>query len=273
MCDMGFLQDIRRIISCLPKKRQTLFFAATMPDEIRVLADNILNNNVTIELDIKSPVKTVSHVLYPISSRLKTKLLIHILKYTATGQVIIFTRTKFKAEKLTQKISKSKYKVVSLQGNMSQNKRHRAIEGFREGKFDILVATDVASRGLDISAVSHVINFDIPNTVDIYVHRIGRTGRAQKDGKAFTLIVPEDKLLVKKIELVLGKTIDRFKFPDFDYNLAQDNSDSKNNKHKNFKNIDNNTHSNNKHNDSVDSKNTFVPRLASQKTRKRKRRK
>ena len=273
MCDMGFLQDIRRIISCLPKKRQTLFFAATMPDEIRVLADNILNNNVTIELDIKSPVKTVSHVLYPISSRLKTKLLIHILKYTATGQVIIFTRTKFKAEKLTQKISKAKYKVVSLQGNMSQNKRNRAIEGFRNGKFDILVATDLASRGLDISAVSHVINFDIPNTVDIYVHRIGRTGRAQKDGKAFTLIVPEDKLLVKKIELVLGKTIDRFKFPDFDYNLAQDNSDSKNNKHKNFKNIDNNTHSNNKHNDSVDSKNTFVPRLASQKTRKRKRRK
>jgi len=237
MCDMGFLPDIQRIISFLPKNRQTLFFAATMPDEIRVLSDNILNNKVTVEFDIKSPIQTVSHVLYPISSRLKTKLLMHILKYTATGQVIIFTRTKFKAEKLAQKLSKSEYKVASLQGNMSQNKRQRAIEGFRVGKYDILVATDVASRGLDISDVSHVINFDIPNTVDTYVHRIGRTGRAEKDGKAFTLIVPEDKLLVKKIESVLGKPIDRFKFSDFNYKLAQPDSPYSNNKIKNSKNI------------------------------------
>ena len=271
MCDMGFLPDIRRIISFLPKNRQTLFFAATMPDEIRTLSDNILNNNVTIEIDIKSPIKTVSHVLYPISSRLKTKLLMHILKYTATGQVIIFTRTKFKAEKLTQKISKSKYKVVSLQGNMSQNKRHRAIEGFREGKFDILVATDVASRGLDISSVSHVINFDIPHTVDTYVHRIGRTGRAQKDGKAFTLIVPEDKLLVRKIESVLGKPIDRFEFSDFDYNLVEVDSNSSNNKSKTLKNIKKNTNHNktSNHNYSSDSKEKFASIGIAKKTRKR----
>ena len=271
MCDMGFLPDIRRIISFLPKNRQTLFFAATMPDEIRTLSDNILNNNVTIEIDIKSPIKTVSHVLYPISSRLKTKLLMHILKYTATGQVIIFTRTKFKAEKLTQKISKAKYKVVSLQGNMSQNKRHRAIEGFREGKFDILVATDVASRGLDISSVSHVINFDIPHTVDTYVHRIGRTGRAQKDGKAFTLIVPEDKLLVRKIESVLGKPIDRFEFSDFDYNLVEVNSNSSNNKSKTLKNINKNTNHNktSNHNYSSDSKEKSASIGIAKKTRKR----
>ena len=161
----------------------------------------------------------------------------HILKYTATGQVIIFTRTKFKAEKLAQKLSKSKYKVASLQGNMSQNKRQRSIEGFRVGKYDILVATDVASRGLDISAVSHVINFDIPNTVDTYVHRIGRTGRAKRDGKAFTLILPEDKLLVKKIESVLGKPIDRFKFLDFNYKFVKPDSSYSNNKIKNSKNI------------------------------------
>ena len=154
---------------------------------------------------------------------------------------------------------------------MSQNKRHRAIEGFREGKFDILVATDVASRGLDISSVSHVINFDIPNTVDTYVHRIGRTGRAQKDGKAFTLIVPEDKLLVRKIESVLGKPIDRFEFSDFDYNLVEVNSNSSNNKSKTLKNINKNTNHNktSNHNYSSDSKEKFASIGIAKKTRKR----
>ena len=217
MCDMGFLPDIRRIITYIPKKRQTLFFAATMPDEIRILSNDILENPITVQIGMVAPVKTVSHVIYPIINDLKTQLLIDILEQTATGRVIVFARTKYRAERLARHLTKSKYRVAPLQGNMTQNRRQRAIKGFREGDFDILVATDLASRGLDISEVSHVINFDMPDTVDTYIHRIGRTGRAKKSGEAFTLTIPDDEILIRKIEVILGHSIQRIILPNFNY--------------------------------------------------------
>ena len=217
MCDMGFLPDIRRILTHLPKQRQTLFFAATMPDEIRVLANDILDGPTTVQIGIIAPAKTVSHALYPVTDPLKKRLLLAILQQTATGRVMIFTRTKHRARRLAGDLENAKYRVAALQGNMAQNRRQQAMNGFRDGKYDMLVATDVAARGIDVSGVSHVINFDMPNTVDAYIHRIGRTGRVEQSGEAFTFALPEDEVLVRKIEAVLGARIERRRLPDFDY--------------------------------------------------------
>jgi ATP-dependent RNA helicase RhlE len=217
MCDMGFLPDIRRILKALPARRQTLFFSATMPPDIRKLADNILNNPVAVQVDVIAPAKTVSHALYPVSQKLKKKLLLSTLEQTATGRVLVFTRTKYRARNLARDLERHKYRVAALQGNMSQNKRQQAINGFRNGKYDILVATDIAARGIDVAEISHVINFDMPDTVDAYTHRIGRTGRAHKSGEAFTFVVQGDEPLVRKIEGVLGARIERRRLPGFDY--------------------------------------------------------
>jgi ATP-dependent RNA helicase RhlE len=217
MCDMGFLPDIRRIIQKLPAKRQTLFFSATMPKDIRSLADSILSNPATIQIGATAPVETVSHALYPAADGLKTKLLTTVLKETATGRVLVFTRTKHRARSLAAHLEKSSFRVSALQGNMTQNKRQSAINGFRNGTFDILVATDIAARGIDVSDISHVINFDMPDTVDAYTHRIGRTGRANHTGEAFTFVSRGDEEMVREIERVLGARIERRRLPDFDY--------------------------------------------------------
>ena len=217
MCDMGFLPDVRRVIAQLARKRQTLFFAATMPDEIRGLSKDILDNPTTVQIGIIAPAKTVSHSLYPVTDALKKQLMMDMLRQTPTGRVMIFTRTKHRARGLAKDLEQAKYRVAALQGNMSQNRRQQSINGFREGKYDVLVATDLAARGIDVTEVSHVINFDMPNTVDAYIHRIGRTGRAEQTGEAFTISVPEDEPLVRKIEAVLGSRIERRRLPDFDY--------------------------------------------------------
>lgn len=217
MCDMGFLPDIRRIIQRLPAKRQTLFFSATMPREIRSLANSILNEPATVKIGTTAPVETVSHALYPVTDHLKTDLLFSLLQQTATGKVLIFTRTKHRASSLALKLERKKYRVASLQGNMAQNKRQSAIQGFRDGRYDFLVATDIAARGIDISNISHVINFDMPDTVDAYIHRIGRTGRATRSGEAFTLALPADASMVREIEKVLGSMVDRRRLPEFEY--------------------------------------------------------
>ena len=217
MCDMGFLPDIRRIITHLPERRQTLFFAATMPDDIRALSNDILKDPTTVQIGIIAPARTVSHAIYPVTDALKKRLLLDILQKTATGRVMIFTRTKHRARRLAADLESARYRVAALQGNMAQNRRQQAINGFRDGKYDMLVATDVASRGIDVSDVSHVINFDMPNTVDAYIHRIGRTGRAEQNGEAFTLTLPEDEVLVRNIESVLGARIERRRQPGFDY--------------------------------------------------------
>jgi ATP-dependent RNA helicase RhlE len=217
MCDMGFLPDIRRILKLVPAQRQTLFFSATMPQDIRELADSILDDPVTVQIGAIAPVKTVSHALYPVSQRLKKKLLLATLEQTATGRVLIFTRTKYRARNLARDLAKQRYRVSALQGNMSQNRRQEAITGFRNGKYDIIVATDIASRGIDVSEISHVINFDMPDTVDAYTHRIGRTGRAHKTGQAFSFVAQGDEPMVRQIEKLLGKSIERRRLPGFDY--------------------------------------------------------
>ena len=217
MCDMGFLPDIRRIIRQVPEKRQTLFFSATMPEDIRVLADRILGDPETVQIGTIAPAQTVSHALYPVPEDRRKELLVAMLRRTATGRVLIFTRTKHRAQSLALYMKKQGYRAAALQGNMSQNQRQQAIDGFRSGKIDILVATDIAARGIDVSRISHVINFDMPNSVDAYTHRIGRTGRAERSGEAFTLAVRGDGLLVRQIEKTLGTALERRRLPDFDY--------------------------------------------------------
>ncbi len=218
MCDMGFLPDIRRIIKLLPKNRQTLFFSATMPADIRQLADTILHNPTTVQIGMIAPAETVSHALYPVPFTLKKELLFAMLKNTATGRVLIFTRTKRRARFLASDLAKRSYRVSALQGNMSQNARQRSIDGFRNGKYDILVATDVASRGIDVSDISHVINYDMPDTIDAYTHRIGRTGRVDQNGEAVTFASPDDLPMVREIEKAIKTHIERRRFPEFDYN-------------------------------------------------------
>ncbi len=217
MCDMGFLPDIRRILKLLPAQRQTLFFSATMPKDIRKLAGQILKNPATVQIGKIAPAKTVSHALYPVPDNLKKSLLLAMLRQTATGRVLIFTRTKYRARNLARDLGKRGYRVAALQGNMSQNQRQRAINGFRNGKYDILAATDVAARGIDVSEISHVINFDIPDTVDAYTHRIGRTGRAHQSGEAFTLAGQADEQIIRDIEKLLGTPIERRRLSNFNY--------------------------------------------------------
>jgi len=221
MCDMGFLPDIKRILKVLPGTRQTLFFSATMPAEIRRLADGILRDPVTVQIEASVPAKTVSHAFYLASQDRKFQLLLGILKTTDTGRVLIFTRTKRRTRKLASELKNQGYRVSGLQGNMVQSQRRRAIEGFRNGQYDILVATDVAARGIDVSEISHVINFDMPESVDAYTHRIGRTGRAERTGEAFTFATHSDKPLVRKIEEVLNKPVDRRIFPDGSQNTTR----------------------------------------------------
>ncbi len=213
MMDMGFLPDIRRILKLIPKQRQTLFFSATMPKDIRQLADQILNNPITVQIGRIAPAESVSHALYPVTNKLKKTLLMSMLGQMAIGRALVFTRTKRRARFLARDLEKKGYNASALQGNMSQNKRQKAINGFRSGKYDILVATDVASRGIDVLNISHVINFDMPDTVDAYTHRIGRTGRVEETGEAFTLAMPEDASLVRQIEKVLGTQIERRRLP------------------------------------------------------------
>jgi ATP-dependent RNA helicase RhlE len=204
MFDMGFLPDIRRILSHLPAKRQTLMFSATMPTEIRRLAGDVLDHPVTVQIGATAPADTVSHALYPVEQHRKTAMLMELLRHTETRSVLVFTRTKHRAKNLGEKLGRIGFKATSLQGNLSQRQRQAALNGFRNGTFQILVATDVAARGIDVTRVSHVINFDIPDTADAYIHRIGRTGRASRNGDAFTLVTGEDKAMVRAIEQILG---------------------------------------------------------------------
>ncbi|MDJ0804186.1 MAG: DEAD/DEAH box helicase [Desulfobacterales bacterium] len=217
MFDMGFFPDIRRIVARLPDKRQTLLFSATMPEEIKKLTREVLHRPTTVQVDRVAPAVTVSHALYPVAPHLKTAALLELLQHTDTASVLVFTRTKHRARTLGRKLENAGYRAASLQGNLSQNRRRAALDGFRDGTFQMLVATDIAARGIDVSRVSHVINYDIPDTPEAYIHRIGRTGRAARSGDAFTLATPEDKGMVRSIERVLGAPLERRYLEDFDY--------------------------------------------------------
>jgi len=218
MFDMGFLPSIRKILKHIPSKRQTLLFSATMPPAINELAQVALHQPVTVSVGHEIPTNTITQTLFPIAQHLKEKLLIFILKKYNFDSVLIFTRTKHRAKKLAEKLIHTGFTATSLQGNLSQNKRQSAMNAFREGSLQILVATDIASRGIDVLSISHVINYDIPEKIETYTHRIGRTGRAAQSGEAFTLITSEDTPQVRRIEKVLGYKIEQRKFDDFDYN-------------------------------------------------------
>ncbi len=217
MFDMGFLPDIRSIVRCLTKPRQTLLFSATMPEDIRKLVQEVLHDPLTVQIGHSVPADTVSHALYPAQPHLKTALLKEILRRTETESVIVFTRTKRRAERVAEELRKAGYKVALLQGDMTQYRRQEAIEGFRDGSLKILVATDIAARGLDILSISHVINYDMPDTTDAYTNRIGRTGRINNTGEAFTLVTGEDKDMIRALERIFKKPIETRKVAGFNY--------------------------------------------------------
>jgi ATP-dependent RNA helicase RhlE len=226
MFDMGFLPAIRRILKHIPDKRQTLLFSATMPTDISKLAHDILREPVTVQAGSTAPAATVSHALYPVEQHLKTALLLELLHHTDTGSVLVFTRTKHRAKRLGEQLGKAGYRATSLQGNLSQNRRQAALEGFRDGSFQVLVATDIAARGIDVSQVSHVINYDIPDTAEAYIHRIGRTGRAARSGDAFSLVTGDDTAMVRVIERALGARLDCRTLPGFDYSAPAPRKDT-----------------------------------------------
>jgi ATP-dependent RNA helicase RhlE len=219
MFDMGFLPSIRRIIEALPKKRQTLLFSATMPNEIRSLATKVLNNPVAVEISITKPINTIKHAIYPVEQVQKQEMLLKLLRESGDGQILVFTRTKHRAKKLAIQLSRAGLSATSLQGNLSQSQRDVAMNAFRNGRVKVLVATDIAARGIDVSQVSHVINYDLPDTADAYTHRTGRTGRMEHLGTALSLVTQEDLPMVRTIERLMGKNLERRSLTGFEVNI------------------------------------------------------
>lgn len=211
MFDMGFLPSIRRILASLPSQRQTLLFSATMPSEIRSLANEFLHNPVTVELGHSRPVETVSHAVYRVEQTAKISVLLDLLHQAREGQVLVFTRTKHRAKKVAEQLIKAGLQATSLQGNLSQNRRQEAMDAFRSGKARVMVATDIAARGIDVSQITHVINFDLPDTAEAYTHRIGRTGRMTRLGNALSLATPDDQPMMRTIERLLGHPMEQRK--------------------------------------------------------------
>jgi ATP-dependent RNA helicase RhlE len=218
MLDMGFMPDVRRIIEKCPKERQTLLFSATMPPEIAKLCEWALRNPEKIEIGARqSTAETVTHALYPVATSQKFDLLLEILERTHYHSVLIFVRTKINADRISARLESAGHTVAVMHSDRSQGERTEALEGFRSGKYEVMVATDIASRGIDISTITHVINYDVPQHPDDYVHRIGRTGRAQAEGDAFTLMTAEEGPDVAAIERFIGQEIPRKKLDNFKY--------------------------------------------------------
>ena len=209
MFDMGFLPDIRRVISKLPEKRQNLLFAATMPKDLRKLTNQILVDPMVAELAHSKPAETIEHALYPVQQTRKLALLEHLLKDASFFSSIVFTRTKHRANRLASQLKNRGLRAIAIQGNMTQSARDRAMKGFRDCRFDVLVATDIVARGIDVDQVSHVINYDVPDNAESYTHRIGRTGRSEREGQAYTFVAEDDLATIEDIERKLGVSIDR----------------------------------------------------------------
>ena len=218
MLDMGFLPDIRRVLRHIPTKRQTLFFSATMPDPIVKLSQEMLHNPVMINLERKAlPATGIAHAIYPVPSHLKQGLLLSLLNKGDVKEALVFTRTKHRADRLAKHLEHHKVSVQRIHGNRSQSQRTDALAGFKSGKYRVLVATDIAARGIDVTALGHVINFDVPAAPEDYIHRVGRTARAELTGSAFTLVAPEDEGSIRDIERAINKRLPRVTVPDFDY--------------------------------------------------------
>ncbi len=209
MLDMGFMPDIRKILDRLPQKRQNMFFSATMPKDISCLAEEILNDPVWIKAGYKEPLAGIDQCLYPVKKLPKQEMLINLLQDRGAQATLIFTKTKHMASKLAKRLSNAGMRAKELQGDMTQSSRRQVMQGFKNGNFDILVATDVASRGIDVSRIAHVINFDMPDTTEAYTHRIGRTGRIAGEGEASTFVEPREFGLVKAIEKAQDKRLKR----------------------------------------------------------------
>jgi len=219
MLDMGFYPDIRYIVSRMPRERQTMLFSATMPPRISALARQFLRGPVRIEIDMAQPPEAIEQALYPVSKHLKVPLLLAILKQMEVESMLVFTRTKQEADIITPQLRESGIDVACIHGDFSQRERIAALEGFRSGKHQVLIATNIAARGLDVEGISHVVNYDVPDHPDEYVHRVGRTARLDADGDAITLVTPDDEPLVYRIEYALGHKISRKTLPGFDYDV------------------------------------------------------
>ena len=218
MLDMGFLPDVKRILEKCPKDRVTALFSATVPPEIETLISWAMRDPDTIEIGMRrSPADTIKHVIYPVAEKQKNELLFELLQRVNYDSVIIFCRTKHGADRIGAELKRQNHAVAILHSNRTQSDREKSLRGFRDGKYEVLVATDIASRGLDITNVSHVVNYDVPQHPEDYVHRIGRTGRAESTGDAFTLMVAEDVQHVDAVERFIGRSIERIKLDDFKY--------------------------------------------------------
>jgi ATP-dependent RNA helicase RhlE len=218
MLDMGFLPDIRRVLRHIPAKRQTLFFSATLPEPIVKLSQEMLHNPVRINLERRAaPATGITQAVYPVPSHLKPGLLLALLNKGDVKEALVFTRTKHRADRLAKHLEHHKVNVQRIHGNRSQAQRTDALAGFKSGKYRVLVATDIAARGIDVTALGHVINFDVPNVPEDYIHRVGRTARAELTGSAFTLVAPEDEGSLRDIERMINKRLPRVTIPDFDY--------------------------------------------------------
>jgi ATP-dependent RNA helicase RhlE len=221
MLDMGFLPDIKRIVARLPARKQTLLFSATMPPVIVRLAQEILRDPLTIQVGRRSaPAVGITQAAYPVAEGLKTPLLRHLLRNTEMPSVLVFTRTKQLARRLTRLIAEDGFSVTELHSNRTQAQRNRAMEGFRKGEFQVLVATNIAARGIDVDHITHVISFDVPSVPDDYVHRIGRTARAEAEGDAWVLVSPAEEKALAAIERHISQRLPRVTLPDFDYAQA-----------------------------------------------------
>ncbi|MGH7996803.1 MAG: DEAD/DEAH box helicase [Opitutaceae bacterium] len=221
MLDMGFLPDVRRIVQRCPRERQTLFFSATIPPEIEQLAGWALHNPAKVEIGMRrSPAETVAHAFYPVVAQQKFELLQLLLERTEFKSVLVFCRTRMGADRIAARLKTKGHTVGVLHSDRSQRERIEALEGFKSGKFEVLVATDIAARGLDIAGISHVVNYDVPENPEDYVHRIGRTGRAQHAGDAFTLVTEDDVRDARSIERFIGTAIERKRIEGFPYTYS-----------------------------------------------------
>ena len=218
MLDMGFLPDIRRILRHIPARRQTLFFSATMPGPIAELTREILRHPVTINLERRAaPAVGITQAIYPVAQELKSALFVELLRRNVMQEALVFTRTKHRANRLAEQLGKAGIKAARIHGNRSQAQRTDALAGFKEGRYRVLVATDIAARGIDIEELGHVVNFDVPQQAEDYIHRVGRTARAEATGDAFTFVAPEEEGDLRAIERAVGKRLPRVTLPDFDY--------------------------------------------------------
>jgi ATP-dependent RNA helicase RhlE len=218
MLDMGFMPDVRRILSQIPRDRQTMLFSATMPPEVVKLAQEFLRDPRMVHVDPTTVAAVgVSHLALPVPSYLKAPLLRELLQDATMTSVLVFARTKHRADRLARQLQQWNIPATVIHGNRSQSQRIRALEGFREGEHRVLVATDIAARGIDVEDVSHVVNFDVPHEAEVYIHRVGRTARAQRRGDAFTLVAPEEQDDFDNIEKLLGYSIPRARIPGFVY--------------------------------------------------------